>query len=216
MRIFHSLVRAGIVEKLAGYRFIDFKIKSEKRPNTQLASLIERIEGLEGNTVEDLLNAIRVENWIEEFPDYAKILVDTLRHYKKHSRQGLRKKGRILDPQPEKPDKNAALEQYLGAISVPKLVTLKPHPLLDVLWKREPPKAPNEYVRWLLGDHIFDHDIGLDVVLSLSKRKLFYSWPSLSVLQEASSLPAQVFIDACRAEWEHLQRNHGPLHPANP
>jgi nucleoside phosphorylase len=210
MRIFHSLVRAGIVEQLAGYRLIDFKIKSEKRPNTQLASLIERIEGLEGNTVEDLLNAIRVENWIEEFPDYAKILVDTLRHYKKQSKQDLRKKGRILYPQPAKLDRDSASEQYLGALSVPKLVTLKPHPLLDGLWKREPPKAPNDYVRWLLGNHIFDHDIALDVVLSLSKRKLFYSWPSLSVLQEASSLPAQEFIDACSAEWEHLRGITGP------
>ena len=93
MHIYESLVRAGIVERIGGHRLIDFKITSKKRPNSQLASLIERIEGLEGNTVEDLLNAIRVDNWIEEFPDYAKILVDTLRHYKKQSKQDLRKKG---------------------------------------------------------------------------------------------------------------------------
>jgi len=94
MRIYQSLVRAGIVNQIAGYRFIDFKIKSDKRPNTQLAGLIRRIEGLKGNTVEDLLNAIRVENWIEEYPDYSKILVDTLRHYKKISKQNPRKEGR--------------------------------------------------------------------------------------------------------------------------
>ncbi len=83
-------------------------------------------------------------------------------------------------------------------------------PFLMACGSAEPPKAPNNYVRWLLGNHIFDHDIALDVVLSLSKRKLFYSWPSLSVLQEASSLAAQEFIDACSAEWEHLRGITGP------
>ncbi len=215
MRIYQSLVRAGIVNHIAGHRFINFKIKSEKRPNTQLAGLTRRIEGLKGNTVDDLLNAIRVENWIEEFPDYAKILIDTLRHYKKVSKQDLRKEGRILYSQPEKLDKPAESEQYLGAISASKLITLRSHSLLDELRTREPPKAPNEYVRWFLDDHIFDQDIGLDFVLALSKRKLFYSWPGLNVLQEASSLPAQEFIDACSAEWEQLRGTLWAFSPAD-
>jgi hypothetical protein len=210
MRIYHSLVRAGIVKQIAGHRFIDFKIKSEKHPNSQLADLIKRIEELEGSTVDALLDAIRFENWIEEFPDYAKILVDTLRHYKKQSKQDLRKKGRILYPQPEKADTRAQAEQYHGALLAPKLITLRPHPLIAELQRREPPKAPNEYLRWFLGDHVLDHDIPIDVLLTLSKRKLFYSWPGLILLQQASSLPTQEFMDACGAEWEHLRGTKGP------
>jgi nucleoside phosphorylase len=210
MRIYHSLVRAGIVKQIAGHRFIDFKIKSEKHPNSQLADLIKRIEELEGSTVDALLDAIRFENWIEEFPDYAKILVDTLRHYKKQSKQDLRKKGRILYPQPEKADTRAQAEQYHGALLAPKPITLRPHPLIAELQRREPPKAPNEYLRWFLGDHVLDHDIPIDVLLTLSKRKLFYSWPGLILLQQASSLPTQEFMDACGAEWEHLRGTKGP------
>jgi nucleoside phosphorylase len=210
MRIYQSLVRAGIVEHIAGHRFIDFKIKSEKHPNAQLADLIKRIEELEGTTVDALLNAIRSENWIEEFPDYAKILVDTLRHYKRNSKQDFRKRGRILYAQSEKNDARAEAEQYLGTLSAAKLITLHPHPLLDELQSREPPKATNEYLRWFLGDHVLDHDIPIDILLTLSKRKLFYSWPGLNLLQDASSLPTQEFMDACGAEWEHLRGTKGP------
>ncbi len=211
MRIYQTLVRAGIVRDVAGHRFLDFKIQSEKRPSEQLAALIGRIEAVEANTADDLLNAIRIENWLEEFPDYTKILVDTLKHYKKKAKkQAPGKTGRVLYPVPDKSDERLQAEQYLGSLSTPRLIALASPSLLEALQKREPPKAPNEYVRWFLGDHIFDHDIPLDIVLALSKRKLFYVWPNPGSLQRASSMPMQDFIDACGAEWEGLRGILGP------
>ena len=55
-----------------------------------------------------------------------------------------------------------------------------------------------------------DRDVAPDILLAHSKQKFFYSWPSLGMLYEASSLAEKDFIDGCTAEWHAIRRDSGP------
>jgi len=211
MRIYASLIRVGVVKDLAGHAVLKFSVQLDNRSSDQLSLLIKRIEALGTATTDELLHAIRIENWIEEFPDYTKILIDTLKQHRQNHRRGPRKKTpRILYALPPTGDQRAEHEQYFGPISVRSDLNLQSADLNRQLLDRVAPKAPNDLVRWFLGDHILDHDINLDTLLTHSKRRLFYSWPNLAAVQLASSTPMPEFVDICIAEWKNLRGASGP------
>ncbi|MFZ0570723.1 MAG: hypothetical protein WAM63_09585, partial [Rhodomicrobium sp.] len=81
IRIYETLVKTGIVKDMAGHSFLEFRIQSEQQPDEQLAALIRRINTLKPESTNNILQAVRVENWMEVFPDYAEILIDTLKYY---------------------------------------------------------------------------------------------------------------------------------------
>jgi len=209
MCIYETLVKAGIVKDLAGHAFLEFKIQSEKQPDEQLATLIERVNALRAGSIEELLQVIRFENWIDEFPDYAKILVDALKYFKQKNKSS-KKSGRILYPQSAELDPRGEREKYLGSAAPVTYISLRSHELLLTLNERAPHKATNDLLRWFLGDHLLDSDVPLDILLALSKRKLFYVWPGLGLLLNASSMSVPAFVDACIAEWESIRGVSGP------
>jgi nucleoside phosphorylase len=209
-RIYETLVQAGIVKDVAGHSFLEFKVNSEKQPDEQLAALIRRMNELHAESIENILQAMRLENWVDEFPDYAKILVEALKYYKlqKASRK---KRRRVLYPQSTKTDEEREREQYFGPAPVTKHIAFQSTPKnLAALNKRVPPKATNGFLRWFLGDHLLDHDVPLGILLALSKRKLFYVWPNLTAILTASSMSKTDFVDACIAEWEGMRGISGP------
>lgn len=210
MHIYESLVKAGIVKAIAGHSVLEFRIQSGKKPDAQLSALIRRIDAIGADSIDDILQALRLENWIDEFPDYTKILVDTLRHCKLHKKDS-KKRRCILHPQPATADHEEERERYFGATATAKRITLNSDAKdFTALRERVPIIATNELLRWFLGDHLLDHEVPLDVLLAFSKRKLFYVWPSLSTLHLASSMSAPDFVDACIAEWESMRGITGP------
>ncbi len=211
MRIYQSLIKTGIVKELAGYKLLDFTVQTEGAPNEQLSALLRRIADLGPSSANDLLQAIRIENWIEDFPDYTKILIDTLKHHKHRERQALRRAtGRILYPRSNISDDRVQREHYLGPTSLPSAITFESNDLRKKLELWAPLKASNEFLRWFMGDNLLDQEIGLDTLLAHSKRKLFYAWPGLAAVFKAASIPESEFAEACIAEWDHMRGVSGP------
>ncbi len=210
IRIYETLVKTGIVKDMAGHSFLEFRIQSEQQPDEQLAALIRQINTLKPESTNNILQAVRVENWMEVFPDYAEILIDTLKYYTKHQTIS-EHNNRILHSTSIEAGQEQEREKYFGPPATMKRVTLQsPLKELAALSERTPSKATNDLLRWFLGDHLLDNDVPLDILLSLSKRKLFYVWPSLSALYRASATSGPAFVDACIAEWESMRGVSGP------
>jgi nucleoside phosphorylase len=211
MRILEALINAGIVKDVAGHDVIDFSIQSGAAPNKRLSELINRIKTLSPCSIDELLQAVRAGNWIENCPEYTKILLDALKNFKQLEKSSSqRKPGRILYPHSPEKVEPPDLQRHFGPSPAVKRFTLRAGGLRAKLDAWEPQKATNELLRWFTGDHLLDHEIPLDTLLSVSKRKLFYSWPSMSALISATSMSIPAFLDACSSEWEEMRGISSP------
>jgi hypothetical protein len=210
MCIYETLVKTGVVTEVAGHSFLELRIKSEKQPEPQLLALIDRINALQPVSIDDILLAVRTGNWIDEFPAYAKILIDTLKYYKLQKKRKKKTRRILYAPQVEA-DKETEPEKYFGPPATAKRVVIRSASKeLAALSERVITKPSNELLNWFLGGNILDHDVPLHLLLSLSRRKLFYVWPSLGALCSASSMSVPAFVEACISEWETIRGSKGP------
>jgi hypothetical protein len=173
--------------------------------------MIRRIATLKGASVEDVLKQIRLENWVEKFPSYAAIVVDALGHATEHAQRSQPgKSGRILYPTSSVEDEDARFVEFFGQRATPHVVLVDPRRLKSMLAEWEPNPADREIFSWFMGNSLLDREVSLEVLLQYSRQKLFYIWPDLGSIFEATNLTEPQFIDACLAEWAMISQSRVP------
>jgi adenosylhomocysteine nucleosidase len=200
MRIYKALVVAGIVKRLGRFSVLDFQVKHPLE-NDPLTPLLDRIHDLRGASVDDVLQIIRLENWIEHLPLQTRIVLDALEYQRTQDQTSSPKRaGRILHP--VAPEKDAGRKHFFGPPATPVIVLTDPGKLRAALAQWTPQLADNRLLTWFMGRHLLDRDVPLDALISHSRQRMFYSWPGMGLLHAACNLTEKAFIDGALAEWD--------------
>ncbi len=210
LRIYEALIAAGIIDRVAGFKVRHFELKTDRSEDRQLAGILTRIRGLRGASLEDVLQAIRDENWLDDFPDHTPIVLDALEHQQKSTKKAHRRAGRILYPTARDTGDAAKLGSYFGPPTTPAIILTDTSELNAQLTQWQPAAVEGHSLRWFMGSALLDRDIAPDILLAHSKQKFFYSWPSLGMLHKACRLSEKDFIDGCTAEWQGMRHDLGP------
>ena len=211
LRIYEALIAVGLIDRVAGFKVRHFEVKTDKFEDRQLADILSRIRSLRGASLQDVLQAIRDESWLEDFPDHAPIVVDALEHQQKSTRKAHRRAGRILYPVATDASDEAQLGRYFGPPAAPAIILTDSSELNAQLTQwQQPTAAEGHLLRWFMGSALLDRDVAPDILLAHSKQKFFYSWPALGMLHKACRLSEKDFIDGCTAEWQVMRHDSGP------
>jgi adenosylhomocysteine nucleosidase len=203
MRIYRALIASGIVKRFGRFEVLDFRI-DDTGIDDELTLLIDRIEELRGASIEQVLQALRLENWMSRLPVHTGIVVDALEYQRTQDQTTPRKRsGRILYP--VKSAEESGKTGLFGPSTPPAIVITEPGKLRAALSQWEPRQVEHQLLTWFMGQHLLDRDIPLDALLAYSSQRMFYPWPGLARLYAACNVAENTFIDGALAEWGEMR-----------